>query len=572
MRSRSHRVFNTLLTVGLLAAPAVAGPSCPHDFGGTVLIDCESLANWTVETHDDCTSLSLELVPGVEGNGIQMNWDLDLMMGDWVQMKHTFAPPADLSAADVIAFSLRGGGPKEIANTVAVMFADADGVFFGFDMHGEENGIHQIDRWMRDVVIPRETFYHFFTHGPPDEEIDWSRIDRFFVVVKRPSPNPSPECDGGTGGGSGQLAFDHLAYDTAADWPRQTSFESIVPDPAAATLAISYLLSVRDLTTGLFVSWKEEEIEQPPPKAWLYDQALVLIALTREGTWEGGTAVDTEAQAADQLVDFLLTEQQLDGHWARSWNPRTGEVLADDEWVGDQAWCVLALVEYANKTGDPDAEAAAQAGAAWLAARIDEDGKLDASTEGTVDGWWAMTATGRLDDAAAIRAYLLTQVWDADLRYWWRGFQDPVIAIDTATWLSEFARHPSVNRTDRALAALSFVGRALATTSENGLVCGLDAMGPVQVWNEGTAQYVSAGGEEAQTYLDHLLAQQRLDGAMPGSTADALNDTFGWWTTWSGLAPTAWLYFSLTGTPFPQVPIVAEIFADGFESGDLSAW
>ena len=77
-------------------------------------------------------------------------------------------------------------------------------------------------------------------------------------------------------------------------------------------------------------------------------------------------------------------------------------------------------------------------------------------------------------------------------------------------------------------------------------------MGPASIWNEGTAQYVSAGGEDAQAFLDMLLAQQHSDGSMPGSTEDWPANAFGWLTTWSGLAPTSWLYFALTGAPFPS--------------------
>ena len=66
-----------------------------------------------------------------------------------------------------------------------------------------------------------------------------------------------------------------------------------------------------------------------------------------------------------------------------------------------------------------------------------------------------------------------------------------------------------------------------------------------------------------------ILAQQRADGAVPGSPDDFAGG--GVWTTrWYGVAPTAWLVFALTGEPFPEG--VGLLFADGFESGDVSAW
>ncbi|MGH7451038.1 MAG: T9SS type A sorting domain-containing protein, partial [bacterium] len=378
---------------------------------------------------------------------------------------------------------------------------------------------------------------------PNRKDIAWSQIDRFFVVVKRPLP--------GTGGGNGQFTIDHLQAGRAADWPRQKTFEAVRPDTAAAAKAARYFLHPdRQKNTGLFVSWKEE----PVPLAHLYDQALVLIVLTREGIWNAGTPINTAAQKANRLVDFLTLIQKVDGHWARTWNPATGQELADDQWVGDQAWWIMALMEYARKSGDETAFASAQKGGDWLAAQIDLSGRVVPSTEGTVDTWWAMIATHRLNLADKIQNYLLTQVWDADLKYWWRGRgdnPDPFIAMDCATWVGEFAKSPRVNKPEMTRAALSFVRSTLVTTDDNGSRCGFDGMGPVSVWCEGTAQYVTAGGEGAQTFLDMLLSIQRADGGMPGSPNNWSSDCYGWLSDWTGLAPTAWLYFALTKSPFP---------------------
>lgn len=506
-------------------------------WNGTLLIDGETRDNWSVEM-DRGSSGELAVTQGLIGQAIQLNWNIGA--GDWVQGKYTFTQPADLSNADIFGVSIHGGGPSEMANTVSIMFADVNGSFYGYDMEGKSNGINQTDRWLINLPLPKKLFWHFW--GP--DSIDWSRIDRFFIVVKRPGE--------GLGGGSGQIRLDHLQYDKAALWARRTEFEIVAPDSealSAASDAVDYILSQQKSSTGLFVSWKEE----PSPKAHLYDQALVLIALIREGDWDesSGEPRNKSAQAAKSLADFLVRSQKDDGYWARTWNPETGEELVDDRWVGDQAWCVMALFTYCYKSGDVIAHASAQRGARWLASQIDSSGKATLSTEGNVDAWWALMTASRFSDADKIRDYLLGTVWDADLKYWWRGYKDPVVAMDTATWLSFFARHPMVNEPEKAKAALSFVGRTLATRSDDGLLCGFDGMGPISVWNEGTAQYVTAGGPGAQEFLDMLLSQQRTDGSMPGSPDNHSTDTFGWMSDWSGLAPTAWLYFAIKGHPFP---------------------
>lgn len=526
--------------LGFLSAHA-SDPNCAPAWQGSTLVDAETLTGWAVE-RDTGSSGTLESVPGLTGDAVRLNWNIG--SGDWVQARYTFPSPVDLSHADLFGLSLHGDTAVP-ANAMAIMWADTAGVFYGCDLPGNSHGINQVDRWLINLPLPKKLFRRFW--GPGDQPINWSQINRLFVVVKRPGP--------GSGGGSGRLTMDHIQCDQAASWPRQTAFVTVDTSPArmsnAAAAAIGYLLSEQQ-PGGLLVSWKEEST----PLAWLYDQALALIALARAGTWEGGLASNPAAQAADLLATFLMNAQKPDGHWARGWRADTQVELVDDGWVGDQGWCVMALAEYSLRSGVSEGLASAKRGAQWLASQIEPSGSIRGygSTEGTVDVWWAMMATLRFPDAERIKGYLLSEqsVWDADLRYWWRGANDPMIAMDTATWVSVFARHPLVQQADRGLAALSFVRRTLVTTSESGLACGLDGQGPVSIWNEGTAQYVAAGGEDAAWFLETLLAQQNPDGSMPGSPDNFETDAFGWLTRWSGVAPTAWLHFAIRGLPFPE--------------------
>lgn len=234
----------------------------------------------------------------------------------------------------------------------------------------------------------------------------------------------------------------------------------------------------------------------------------------------------------------------------------------------------MALSIHSGKSGDAASLSAAQRGAAWLASQIDSTGKVAAGTEGNVDVWWAMVASGRSADADRIKAYLLddTTVWDKDLQYWWRGTGDAAIAMDAATWLSPFARHPLVNLPDRGKAALSIVRKSLATQSPdlNPTLGGLDGMGPVGIWNEGVGQYIAAGGQDAEALLDTLVSQQRSDGSMPGSPENRNTDSFGWLTTWSGLAPTGWLYFAIKGSPF-EPALVLNLNMTSLRTGDTLA-
>ena len=175
---------------------------CSPGWNGQVLIDSESARNWSVEA-DNGSSGNVTTTGGFIGNAMQLNWNIG--SGQWVQAKYTFPAPLDLSQKDILGLSLRGS--VSATNRVSLMFADVNGVFFGMDC----DGLNTIGVWMKNLPLPKKLFYHFFTIGPnPNrKEIDWSRIDRFFVVVKRPQP--------GVGGGSGQIAIDHLQADRAAD-------------------------------------------------------------------------------------------------------------------------------------------------------------------------------------------------------------------------------------------------------------------------------------------------------------------------------------------------------------------
>ena len=536
-------LLGLLLSCGVVSDTSLAG-DCLPGWSGQLLVPAPGpgLPGWRVET-DTGSSGNLLLVSNVSGTHIQLNWSIDT--GSWVQARYDFVSPLDLSAADIVGLTVHGDS-NSLPNTVTVMLTDVNGVFYGYDLPGQNGGINQVTRWLANLPAPRKAFRYFWG-GSENQALDWSRIAKFFLVVKRPGL--------GQGGGSGRLWFGPIQFDRAAAWPRQSAFVSVdTSSPVAqnaASNALQYLVGAqRD--TGLLVSWAEE----PGPTAWLYDQSLALIALSRAGVWANGTPANASAQAADRLAQFLIPVQKADGHWARCWNPITGLERVDDGWVGDQAWCVIALVDYALRSGNATARPAAARAAERLAGLIQSDGSLQGftSTEGTVDVWWAMIAALRFSDADKIQQYLLDpgRVWDTDLQYWWIGANAPVLAMDCATWLSAFAHYPLVAVPERGLAALSFVRRTLLATSDDGQLCGFDGMGPVSIWNEGTAQFVAAGGQDAPLFLETLLAQQKTDGSMPGSPDNWSTDAFGWLTRWRGVAPTAWLFFALTGPPFPE--------------------
>ena len=185
--------------------------TCVPGWNGTILIDCENTANWSVEASTGASG-TISSIPGFVGNSVQLNWNIGT--GDWVQAKYTFPQPVDLSQKDIFGLSLRGS--LSDLKDVDLMFADINNVFYG--AHFE--GINNLQTWMKNLPLPKKLFYWYFQTRPDPTplSIDWSHINRFFVVVKPPAGvNPLIK--------TGQLAIDHLQADRAADWFRQQQFE-----------------------------------------------------------------------------------------------------------------------------------------------------------------------------------------------------------------------------------------------------------------------------------------------------------------------------------------------------------
>jgi hypothetical protein len=144
---------------------------------------------------------------------------------------------------------------------------------------------------------------------------------------------------------------------------------------------------------------------------------------------------------------------------------------------------------------------------------------------------------------------LLSYYWDGAMGRFKGGRDWGQPYLDNQTWGSAFLQ--AIGQGQDARRALSYAYQVLRLPAQGGQVFGFDGQGgPWSVWNEGTGQYVAVGGDEADDFLQELLAQQECDGAIPGSP-DNFTGGGVWTTRWHGVAPTAWLYFALNpGEPF----------------------
>lgn len=496
-----------------------------HDFdlrSGWTFLDFQGSDNcFLVKDINQSTSGVVEAVAGYSDTALQLIYDLGNDNGNWVQLRCDFDPPLDLSAYDHLRFDWRGDPDAANSLEVALVNPGSPETIFG---RGYHHATHH--SWWGQMVVP----FNFLQPWTDSTTFDPSQVSAFFVsVVKDPVDDV---------GGNGRLAIDNLNAFNAAARTVPSTF-TVSPDLPQATNAAVAWLATQQQPTGLLKSWAEDL----DCAAHTYDQALALLAFMQEGRWS----------EADALVTGLVSTQNANGSWYKSRNCLTLEVLDGTEWEGDIAWAIYALDRYLALGGThPQAVGTRDAAAAWLATHINPgDGCLVIDhTEGTIDAWWAFYASGSAysDEAAGLQNCLLTYYWDETMGRFkgGRSWQQPY--LDNQTWGSAFLQ--AIGEAGKARRALSYAWETLRLPAQGGQIRGFDGQaGPWSVWNEGIGQYIAVGGSGPTDLLPELLAQQELDGAMPGSPNDFSGG--GVWTTrWHGVAPTAWFYFALAGGPF----------------------
>lgn len=442
---------------------------------------------------------SVGLISGYVGNALQLDYDLGSINRDWAQIRCDFNPPLDLSAYDHLRFDWRGDPASANSLEVGVVITSAGQEYiFGRGYHHAT----QHGAWGQ-LVIPFQ-FLPLWGTGPAFTS---TQVSAIFVSVVKDVVDDT--------GGAGRLALDNLSAFNALTRTRPVTFETVTGNAQASLAALNWLAAQQYSQTGLLKSWSEETT----CTAHTYDQALALLAFSHAGRWA----------EADDLVLALSTTQNVDGSWHKSYqcdSTATPPPCVHCElWEGDIAWAIYALGRYHALGGTlSEADTARMAGANWLNTRVALDGCLVIThTEGTLDAWWALQSVGPTYayTATQLETCLLTEYWDEAMKRFksGRGEYDYHPFLDNQTWGAAFLK--AIGREGDALSALSYAWETLRLPAPGGQLFGFDGQGgPWAVWNEGTGQYIASGGTGANDLLIELLAQQRADGALPGSPTD----------------------------------------------------
>jgi hypothetical protein len=527
-------------------------------------IDCaDSLTGWETLRGSVAISVSpVALVAGQEDGAVNMTYHLSetaqITDDNWVQLKYVLTTSLPISF-DTVRFSYQG----TTTNSLQIGFASGGANYFSGDVH-------------ETTQVPWWTYKAWDLQGIRNGNVavtDSDRIDAFFVSVKRSDKDDV--------GGQGSFTVDAPQFLTLQARSVPTASAQITVEPTIAQRAAGWIATqVKQTAQGCLVkSWAEEEADL----AWLYDQALALIVFT-----------DTNLDQATCLANQLHALQNADGSWHSGYHYASQPVTSVEPTtpIGANAWTVYALAYYASKIkcfriysatcefdrhfsrssvspGDKrnigvrqvpvkfcaarivtcfQSFADAQQGARWLATMQRADGSMPdlpgsagAPTEPNLDAWWSFHATGLHGEADRLKGFILKKLWDEHMGRFKAGPDSFDIFLDNQTWgalfLQKHGQEPNARR------ALSYAYATLSTCSSNGLTCGLDGGGPYSVWNEGTLQYIVAGGEHSQAYWEQMVKQQAADGGLPGSPDQFRSDAI-WLTTMHGVAPSAWLYFA----------------------------
>jgi Secretion system C-terminal sorting domain len=447
--------------------------------------------------------------------------------------------PISMSDSDMIGLDVKGSACS-IYRSFSLKFEDGTNqAIISWD------GLASLNRWCERLSFVKSQLVG---------TIDWNHILIVTLVIYSNASSNDMQAD------SGIVSVKNLRMENAARWQKAERTEVLTRSAMLDSVknkAIRGILS-RQVSNGLFYTWKEDK------SSWLYGHGLLLKILALEGIWQNSIPINDCARAAEKLAFFLINHQEPEGYWPRAWNTDDGSIKSMDItiWMGDLPWITTGLINYYAKSGDSRVLPALKKARAFLYSLIQPSGQFytlniqtNASEPVTSDEAYcaAINAVYELGDSAkavSMYNYISDLSWDSTLDYWKEGVYSTRPVLFGNTWMS-LASHLT-NDSVKSIEALSFAGKALYTRGP-GRPPGMDGIGPVATWYEGTLSYICAGGPGSQAIYDSIIQYRYSDGTMP-----AYNDTIGgkvdiWAVNWSSLDATSWLYYASAGkSPFKK--------------------
>jgi len=223
-------------------------------------------------------------------------------------------------------------------------------------------------------------------------------------------------------------------------------------DSVADSVQVEWIVSQQNPATGLVRSYRDSD-----GSAWIYDQSLAVIALTRAGLLSHAKAILDTMKA--------LLENNPDQTWYECYKADyPGFAQAKDYVSGPIAWMVIGINYYEVKTGDSCYGPTARTALAWLikqthnnpnderfgAVRFSKENPGIISSEHCIDAYSAFRVRGLIDGneqylgyAENLLNYLREEMWAPspksngpyhNVNIFWRGYRDYEFCTDPQSW------------------------------------------------------------------------------------------------------------------------------------------
>jgi len=562
--ARTFQILTFIMLEVLYAGGASAQDPASYNLGweGEQIIpdtDFIDVVNWVPNAQSGNT---ISLLPN--DSCLQLKWFIDSGSYRWVQAYKVFNPAVSLNDLNVFALDIHGSscpGQDPCHQNVSLEFKFENGTRQAVYERRGEPGLISVNRWIERLFFLRNSENFYVPAG-----FNWDSITVFSIAVKSypDDLNITPD--------SGYVSFRNFVGDNTDTWKRSDAPESLTVSgdtlPGIADRAAAFILG-RQAATGLLTTWEEDH------SSWLYGQGLALKALVMEGLWENGQPVNDYAVAARKLAWFLSDHQYKDGSWPRAWDSNTGNIIVPYEsdgtiWMGDFPFILMGLEAYLKKACDTKIQMARNKAREFLLSLVDPDGKFYTvneisggrqevtSSEAYVAAIASLIETGDETEANAMINYLETRTWNPYTRSWDEGFYSDRVVLFANTWMANLLYDRGYSR--KALDALSLVGR-LMFTSGPGEPFGMDGIGPIAVWYEGTLSYINAGGPGSNFLFRNIIPYINQDGSIPHYNDDIGANGGIWAEKWASLDGTSWLYYTARGSS-PFEPLVRETACD----------
>jgi hypothetical protein len=550
---RKLLIFKILIIIGNISL--INSQSYIFGWQGEEILQHDIFLNtdkWTPNQSDLLMGDSCYITTG--DSAINIHWKFGAgARHKWVQCYMILPEPMSLEDIDIVGIDIRGSDCSYASNRhVELKFEDGT----NYAVYTWDN-LAQIQRWCRRLTLLKNQF-------AGGNIINWDAVTVISLAVVM-----NPDDAGDIHEDSGTVSFMNLTALSVDSLSRADSLETLdeIDSYTLDTIKTNAAAAImqRQAPTGLIYTWKTEH------SSWLYGQGLALKILTEEGEWDNTVPANDYAVAATNLAHFLIRNQAEMGFWPRAWNANTGNIILYVEgdntvWMGDFPWIVTGLVSYYKRSGDQSVVESINKARSFLYDLVDTNGRINtvniythARTEvSNYEGYAA--AIGCLyemgDTVAAKRSidYLLENGWDDEIKLFREGpgSSRPVLLVNT--WLA--ALFSRAGYPDMAVDALSLAGKLLYTKGP----CeppGLDGVGPVATWYEGTLSYISALGPGSNRLFEGIAGYINSDGTVPAYN-DSLSSMGGIWAVdWSSLDATSWLYYaSAQKSPFDTLETI----------------